>query len=486
MGALMRSHDWSASTLGPPEAWPQSLRTIVQLMLNTGHPVYVFWGPSGVCLYNDAYSQSLGPESHPSSLGLPAADVWREIWPIIGPQIDQVMSGRGATWHENSLVPITRNGGREDVYWTYSYSPIGDFDALNGIGGVLVICTETTKQVLTERQLATAAQRQQRLFEGAPGFITVLTGPDHVFEFVNTAYREMFGSRDFIGQRVRDAFPEIEGQGFLELLDRVYATGEKLTLEAMPILLRSTPEADPQEHFLTFVYAPITDGNGSVTGIFCEGMDVTAQRAAEEHRRLLTHELQHRVKNMLAIVQGIVSQSLRNVDSPAAARDAINSRLVTLAHAHDILTQSSWTEAPLTSIVEGAVLAHCLDRRRIRVEGPPVELRSRSALALSMALHELFTNAVKYGALSNDTGTIEIKWLISYEETGEAMFHLEWREFGGPFVAAPKRTGFGTRLTGASLAGDLGARGRTNYAPDGVHWSLSTIFNTICSEGVSF
>ncbi len=107
--------------------------------------MYIFWGADGACLYNDAYLPSSGPERHPGSLGLPAREVWSEIWEIIGPQIEQVMAGRGATWHENARIPLTRNGRREDVYWTYSYSPIDDETAAGGIGGVLVVCTETTE-----------------------------------------------------------------------------------------------------------------------------------------------------------------------------------------------------------------------------------------------------------------------------------------------------------------------------------------------------
>jgi hypothetical protein len=120
MGELMRRHDWSRSSLGEPDAWPQSLRTVVRLMLNTGHPMYIWWGPEGACLYNDAYRESIGPERHPHSLGRPAREVWEEIWDIIGPQIQQVLGGHGATWNVNHLVPITRHGRRENVYWTYS------------------------------------------------------------------------------------------------------------------------------------------------------------------------------------------------------------------------------------------------------------------------------------------------------------------------------------------------------------------------------
>ena len=163
MGALMRSHDWSRSSLGAPADWPQSLRTVVRLMLNTGHPMYIWWGAGLACLYNDAYRESIGPERHPGSLGRPAREVWAEIWPIIGPQIEQVMSGRGATWHVDQLVPITRNGRLDDVYWTYSYSPIDDDASPGGIGGVLVVCTETTKQVVAAHQLTLERDRLAQL-----------------------------------------------------------------------------------------------------------------------------------------------------------------------------------------------------------------------------------------------------------------------------------------------------------------------------------
>jgi PAS domain-containing protein len=140
MGARIREHDWAGTSLGQPEGWPAPLRTAIRLILNTGHPMYVWWGAELRCFYNDAYCRSIGPERHPGSLGRPAHEVWAEIWDVIGPQIEHVMAGRGATWNENQLLPITRNGKREDVYWTYSYSPIDDEYAPGGIGGVLVVC----------------------------------------------------------------------------------------------------------------------------------------------------------------------------------------------------------------------------------------------------------------------------------------------------------------------------------------------------------
>jgi PAS domain S-box-containing protein len=292
MGALMRAHDWSSSTLGPPDRWPQSLRTVVRLMLNTGHPMYIWWGADGACLYNDAYRESIGPERHPGSLGRPAREVWDEIWDIIGPQIEQVMSGGGATWHEDHLVPITRHGRREDVYWTYSYSPIDDENAPQGIGGVLVICTETTKKVLAERRLAKEIERQRRVLQCAPGFIAIFNGPDHVFDFVNDAYIRLVGDRGFTGRTVRDVFPELQGQGFFELLDRVFATGERFIAEETRVQIVRAPGQPREDRFLNFVYEPMLDDAGKVTGIFVEGFDVTDR--AQAHAALRESEARYR------------------------------------------------------------------------------------------------------------------------------------------------------------------------------------------------
>jgi len=150
MGALTRAHDWSMTPLGRPETWPQSLRTAVRILLNTNHPMFIWWGPELIQFYNDAYRQTMGPERHPSALGQGGRECWAEIWDIIGPQIQQVMSGGGATWHENQLVPVTRHGRLEQVWWTYGYSPIDEDD---GVGGVLVVCRDVTKDYLAAAAL---------------------------------------------------------------------------------------------------------------------------------------------------------------------------------------------------------------------------------------------------------------------------------------------------------------------------------------------
>jgi len=150
MAERMRSHNWAATSLGPPGTWPQSLRTVLQIMLTTQHAMFLWWGPDLVQFYNDGYRPSLGNDRHPTALGAHGQEFWHEIWPVIGPQVDRVMEDGESTWQEDALVPILRNGSMSDVYWTYSYSPILDDDG--EVGGTLVLVQETTARVLSERR----------------------------------------------------------------------------------------------------------------------------------------------------------------------------------------------------------------------------------------------------------------------------------------------------------------------------------------------
>ena len=146
MGELMRTKDWSANDVGNPDTWPQSLRTTLSILLNSRFPMFLFWGPDLICFYNDAYRPSLGQNGkHPSILGQKGVEAWPEIWTVIKPLLDSVLSGGEATWSEDQLIPIYRNGKMEDVYWTFSYSPVNDESGKTA--GVFVTCTETTEKI---------------------------------------------------------------------------------------------------------------------------------------------------------------------------------------------------------------------------------------------------------------------------------------------------------------------------------------------------
>ncbi|MBA3659642.1 MAG: PAS domain-containing protein [Gemmatimonadales bacterium] len=195
MAGLVRAFDWATTPLGPIGGWSASLRTTVSTLLATRHAMFLFWGPGLVQFYNDAFRRSLGHDRHPSALGQGGMECWKEIWSIIGREVDDIMAGGEATWHEDHLVPITRGDRVDDVHWSYSYSPVSDDDG--EVGGVLVTVQETTLRVISERrarllqELASAHQHAQsadevysaaltslRTASGDIGF-ALLYAPDH-------------------------------------------------------------------------------------------------------------------------------------------------------------------------------------------------------------------------------------------------------------------------------------------------------------------
>lgn len=299
MRALCRALDWASTPLGPVSTWPVSLRTVVGLLLGSRNPMFLFWGPDLVQFYNDAYRPSLGESGsatsrHPKALGMNGRDFWTDIWDTIGPQIDQVMTTGVATWHEDHYLPIERNGRLDDVWWTYTYGPVHDDDG--GVNGVLVVCQETTQRVRAEEALGRLLNeldleraRLAEVFRRAPTFLALLRGPDHVFELVNDAYYTMVGDRTLVGRPVFDAMPEVRDQGFIQLMDRVLQTGEPYVGRETPVLLARTPGEEPEQRFLDFVYQPLREADGTVSGIVAHGHDVTEQvLSRREVERLLS------------------------------------------------------------------------------------------------------------------------------------------------------------------------------------------------------
>ena len=212
----------------------------------------------------------------------------------------------------------------------------------------------------------------------------------------------------------------------------------------------------------------MTNADGRVIGAAAIIRDITDRKRWEEHQRLLINELNHRVKNTLATVQSVVSQTLRNSRTTEEAQRGVEERLIALSRAHNVLTEENWEGASLMDIVMQAVAPYRHEgENRVEVTGKDVRLSPQTALALAMALHELATNAVKYGALSNDTGKVRIAWAVNPEADGSHL-HLAWAECGGPPVVTPTHRGFGTRLIERSLAQELQGKVRLAFEPTGL------------------
>ena len=216
-----------------------------------------------------------------------------------------------------------------------------------------------------------------------------------------------------------------------------------------------------------------------MTHIFVQGSDVTLRVRAENHQRLLVNELNHRVKNTLASVQSIAMQTLRGSESMEEASRAISARILALSNAHNILTDENWDGADLSIVVTSAIDAFDRPARdRFRIKGPHVRLGPRAALSMSLALHELATNAFKYGALSRETGFVTIGWSVN-RRGDDGAFSLTWRETGGPSAPVSERKGFGSRLILRVLPMELGGTAQIDYGPEGFVFTLDTTLKAI-------
>ena len=230
MAVRRRAVDWRATSLGPVEDWPPALRFAVRTALECPFPINLWCGDDRILIYNDAYRVVLGSK-HPRALGRPGREVWAEIWPAIEPMFPAIEHGARIYAEDGHFIVERADGPADDAWFTYSLSPVREESG--EIVAFLNVASETTQRVLADRAeqeaRAVAVRAEQRLrdvFSQAPAFLAVLQGPEHVFEFVNTAYAQLIGHRNVVGSRIGDVVPEVVGQGLMDLLDRVYRTGQ--------------------------------------------------------------------------------------------------------------------------------------------------------------------------------------------------------------------------------------------------------------------
>lgn len=382
--------------------------------------------------------------------------------------------------------PPGQGGGFDQRYWTAVHTPLRDASGavahlvqntvdvtdivrlrqaaslpFRGYSGEMQLIERAREAEDAHRTLLAESDEFRRMFQQAPGFIAVLAGSDHVFTFANDAYRRLVGGREVIGMAVEKALPELEGQGFRELLDRVFRSGQRHLGEGTRVVLQREPGEEPRETFLDFSYDAIRGPDGNVSGIFVQGMDRTEAVRTLRRQRLLLDELNHRVKNTLATVQSIASQTLRSAPDLASARSAFEARILALSKAHDILSARHWSDAELPAIIRQELAA--FGEARIAIDGPPVMLNPKAAIAIAMVVHELSTNAAKYGALSGPDGRVAIDWRL--HEAG--MLEFRWRETGGPAVTPPTHRGFGSRMVERVVCSELDGEWSCDYDPAG-------------------
>lgn len=588
MAEQVRMFDWAGTPLGPSSAWPQSLRTMLSVVLNARSPMCLAWGDDLTCLYNDPYRSLLGDK--PETLGRPFAEVWADAWPGVAEIMARARAGEASSFDEFAAT-LERHGRPVKTWWTFSVSPV--VGEAGEVSGVLCSVHETTGEVNARATLDAERERLARLFEQAPGFIALLRGPDHIYDLVNAAHRRLTPGREVLGRPAREAFPEL-GRDYFELLDEVYRSGRPRNHTGLRIPLAAA-NAALRDRYVDVTYQPITAEDGSVTGIFVEGhdvtervaaeaavndredrlklaidagrmatwdfdpasgavtlsagaltmlglppgrpvstaglqagflpgefervtaaldearrrqdpffeveyrhvrpddgeirwflargriefaptdtparsfgvlMDLTDRKAAEDRLHLLAREVDHRANNLLAAVQSVVN--LTRAEDVPGFRTRIVGRIRALANAHRLLAASRWTGAALAQVV-----AEELEPYRegdVRIEGPDARLAPPVAQALAIALHELATNAAKYGSLSTPNGRTRVTWSALDEKR---RIHMTWQESGGAPPSPSPRAGFGMTLLQRAFAGQPGGSVELDWRPEGLFCRLS-------------
>ncbi len=461
-----------------------------RLIAASPNPYVVFDRQFDIAWLNDAYARvTMREEAELIGRNLfeafpvdPQSDSYRQLSGSLHRVLDSGERDEIALMH----YPIENpDGSMQSRYWSATHSPLRD------AAGTVVHILQHTVDVTELHELRTLRDnaglvsraraverssvevreqlaRMRTMVEQAPGFVAIVAGEHHRFELANAAYRRLVGERDLLGKTVVEAMPEVIDQGFVDVLDGVFRSGEPFAGKAVQVRLSNEAGDAEQDRYLDFIYQPITGPDGKVGAIFVQGYDVTDEVRADEQQRILINELNHRVKNTLAIVKGLAMQSFRAVAEGERAYKVFNQRLDALAAAHSLLTERKWEAARLFEVVgralratAGARIDHCT------VHGEDSELGPQTAVALAMLIHELATNAIKYGALSVEAGAVDIATSIDTSGS-EALMRLVWREHGGPLVAVPAYTGFGTKLIRRGIANRCSADATLEFAAGGV------------------
>ena len=443
----VRAYDWGTTALGPIDRWPQALRTAVDITLSSNLPMVMAWGPDAQLIYNDAYAGFAGGR-HPYLLGLNVLAAWPEVADFNRHVLDTTLAGSPLSYKDQPLV-LFRNGHPEDVWLDLDYIPLRDGEGVPR--GFLAVVVETTARVNAERAYHRAREQVELALDSGAVIGTWLW---------NVPDNQVTGDHRFARAFSLDPVHAAAGLPVEAFLDRIHPQDmPEVELRIDQSMREGAPYRcqyrilQPDDSYLWVEASGRCehDEQGRPTCFAGLMVDVQERKLAEQQQRTMINELNHRVKNTLAIVQSLAAQSFSGAATVESAAEVFNARLISLSHAHDVLTREHWHSVLLSDLVAQMARSHDFrGSERFDIDGPRVRLSPQNALSFALALHELATNAIKYGALGDRGGGVRIHCFVG-EAHGRRILHLDWVEYGGPPVLPPARKGFGTRLIERSL-----------------------------------
>lgn len=340
MGMLIRTKDWNATVLGGPDGWPQSLRTVVSILLNSQFPMFVWWGKELITIYNDAYVPIAG-EKHPGLLGKSGREGWSEIWNDLAPLVEKVFSG-SSTWSEDQPLYINRRGYIEETYFTFSYSPV--LDDSGAVIGLFCACIETTDKVLATRKIQESERNLRSTILQAPVAMCILKGPSFVVEVANSRMFELWGRGpdELMHKPIFEGLPEARNQGLEELLQHVCTTGETFSASELPVHLPRKNKADTV--YINFVYEPFRETDGRISGVIAVAVEVTEQVNARKKSEGSEQILQLRVKERtqeLESQKSLLDNILKNSSNGISVTEMIRDEQANVIDARTILANDA-------------------------------------------------------------------------------------------------------------------------------------------------
>jgi two-component sensor histidine kinase len=475
VAGLIRDYRWETSPLGPPEAWTPSLRTTVDLMLPAQAEIVLFCGPEFVALYNDAYAPTIG-DKHPRALGRPARENWAELWDDLEPLLSGVLKTGKTFSAKDRPFYIERSGGvGETVYFDISYSAVRAQDG--SIEAVLCIVSETTAKVLAAARVRESEQRFRALVNASSDVIYRMS-PD---------WQEMheLDGRGFLSPAEGPAVRWRETYLFPEDIPDVQAAIDRaIAGRGVFELEHRVRRADGTAGWTLSRAIPILGDDGEILQWFGMAADITDKRASDQHIRLLMREVNHRVKNQYAVILSMIRETAKRATDPRVFEYHIRERIMALSRSHDLLVVNDWRGASMSDLVREHLqpFAH---EERVELSGPDVTLRLNAVQNIGMALHELGTNATKYGALSAEAGSVRVSWRVPTDPHERGDFELVWEERMARGIDAPEaepRLGFGSIVLQRVVPISLSGSASLERQPGFLRWTLSAPLGNVVAD----